>query len=195
MGSRNAMRNAVGWLAGCCERYKVTVIVVAHTNKRESCRSVRDKLSDSADLWDAARSVLFVGYDHETGERYISHEKSNYCMPADTVLFDIQGDKACFTGKTEKRYYDYQTERIRHGSAEQDTQEAISLISEFLVEGQKEVNELDGYLKGMGISARIIRAAKAEMKADGTLKLNGYGFGPEKKWMAQLRNCTPAGQS
>ena len=57
MSKRNDMRQIMTSLIKLGEKYGTTFILVMHTNKRDKIGSFRDKLSDSADLWDIARSV------------------------------------------------------------------------------------------------------------------------------------------
>jgi hypothetical protein len=108
MGSRNAMRDCLGPLAELGEATGSTFLLVAHTNKRE-LSSGRKRISDSADLWDIARSVIMAGDTGEPGIHYLSNEKNNYAPLQETRLFSID-EEGLITdrGSSSKRDRDFQ---------------------------------------------------------------------------------------
>lgn len=81
------MRNCLNPLIGLGEEYGTTFLIVVHTNKRQGVYG-RNRIADSADVWDIARSVLITGAAKDN-MRYLSHEKSNYGEPGRTVLYTI----------------------------------------------------------------------------------------------------------
>ena len=60
MGQRNAMRSCLNPLIGMGEEFGCTFLIVVHTNKRQGVYG-RNRVADSADIWDIARSVLIAG--------------------------------------------------------------------------------------------------------------------------------------
>lgn len=88
MGSRNEMRDCMAPLIVLGEDVGTTFLVVCHTNKRKGAYG-RDRIADSADLWDIARSVIMAGYTENQGVRYLSNEKNNYTQLQETILFTI----------------------------------------------------------------------------------------------------------
>lgn len=85
MGSRNAMRDCLAPLISLGEETGATFLIIAHTNKRKGA-SGRDRVADSADLWDISRSVLMAGYTDEQGVRYLSNEKKTKAGRRDVPL-------------------------------------------------------------------------------------------------------------
>ncbi|MEY8396508.1 AAA family ATPase [Lachnospiraceae bacterium 45-P1] len=79
MGQRNAMRNCLNPLIGWGEKYGCTFLIVVHTNKRQGVFG-RNRVADSADIWDISRSVLIVGQTQD-GKRYLSHVSIFYKNP------------------------------------------------------------------------------------------------------------------
>lgn len=79
MTKRNDMRQTLTPLIRLGKLYGTTFILVMHTNKRDNIGSFRDKLSDSADIWDIARSILAVGRNSD-GECFITHEKAHIAL-------------------------------------------------------------------------------------------------------------------
>ena len=91
MGSRNAMRDCMATLTTLGEETGCTFIVICHSNKRRGA-SGRERISDSSDLWDIARSVIMAGFTKEDGVRYLSNEKNNYAMLQKTVLYRMDNN-------------------------------------------------------------------------------------------------------
>lgn len=65
------------------------ILLVTHTNKNPSALG-RKRLNGSGELWDTARSVLIMGHTRDGSRSYVSHEKSSYGVPADTILFTTE---------------------------------------------------------------------------------------------------------
>ena len=74
MGARNTMRSTLNNLIALGKIYHVTIIIIVHTNKREMAGG-RNRASDSSDIWDIARSVIFVGDASDEGIHYFRREK------------------------------------------------------------------------------------------------------------------------
>ena len=109
MGQRNAMRNCLNPLIGLGEEYGTTFLIIVHTNKRQGVYG-RNRIADSADVWDIARSVLITGTAKDN-MRYLSHEKSNYGEPGRTVLYTIEDGVAVFKECCDKHDADFVKER------------------------------------------------------------------------------------
>lgn len=107
MGSRNEMRDCMAPLVTLGEDIGTTSLIICHTNKRKGAYG-RDRIADSADVWDIARSVMMAGFTEEQGVRYLSNEKNNYAMLQETILFTIdeneQIHKAGTSWKRDKEY-------------------------------------------------------------------------------------------
>ncbi len=108
MGFRNAMRGCMSTLIDLGEETGCTFLVVCHSNKRRGA-SGRERISDSSDLWDIARSVIMAGFTgDENDTRYLSNEKNNYAKQQDTVLFTINDNSLPeFAGYSQKHDRDY----------------------------------------------------------------------------------------
>ena len=133
MASRNQMRSALLPLKAIATARHCAVLIVMHTNKRQGV-SGRGRLADSSDIWDMARSVLMMGRGKNDGKIYLSHEKSSYSCPQQTVLLhieDVELDgartaRAVFDGYTDKKDADFIEERrVRQAETRQDTRDAI----------------------------------------------------------------------
>lgn len=112
MNSCNDMRNITQPLVRICERYKVAVIFISHTNKQTNT-SGRGRVRGSADIWDISRCAFLFGHADEKGLRYCSNEKNNYAKQADTVLFSMNDDGIPqFESMTDKKDRHYQGTNI-----------------------------------------------------------------------------------
>lgn len=112
MGSRNAMRDCMSTLTALGEETGCTFLVVCHSNKRRGAFG-RDRISDSSDLWDIARSVIMAGYAEGKEIRYLSNEKNNYAKLQKTVLFSIgENGLPKFEGYSDKRDREFLLESL-----------------------------------------------------------------------------------
>lgn len=183
MGSRNAMRDCMAPLISLGEEYGTTFIVVCHTNKRKGAWG-RDRIADSADLWDVARSVMMSGFTEEREVRYISNEKNNYAQPQETILFSVNDDgQIQQEGTSWKRDKEYMADFATAISApkREDCKEYIlSALEE--TGGKISVKELEARAKNAGYRNITIRRAKDELKQRGEVRYFTTGFGKEKTW-------------
>ena len=187
MGSRNAMRDCMAPLISLGEECGTTFLVVCHTNKRKGAYG-RDRIADSADLWDISRSVLMAGYTEEQGVRYLSNEKNNYTQLQETLLFTIDEDgQPHAEGNTFKRDREYMQAAAMNNSApkREDCKEWIIHELES-AGGSMPTKELENSAKLAGYSYKTVRSAKEELKAAGRVKYLQRGNGKEKAWYIQL---------
>ena len=133
MASRNQMRSILLPLKAIAAAQQCAVLLVMHSNKKQGV-SGRKRLADSSDIWDMARSVLMMGRSNSDGKIYLSHEKSSYSRPQQTVLLhieDVELDgvrtaQAVFDGYTDKKDADFIKEpRVRQAQTKEDTRDAI----------------------------------------------------------------------
>lgn len=185
MGDRNQMRHALESLIRFGTNYGTTFLIVVHANKREKAWG-RDRIADSADIWDIARSVLMTGETTSNGVKYLTQEKSNYGQCGQTILFSSDGGRAEFKGHTTKKDRDFVLERTIANSPRTSSalEGAKSFILGFIDDGKPhDVHEVDEGAKAAGISDRTLRRAKEELQKAGRIKYRAAGFGKE-------RHCT-----
>lgn len=184
MGQRNAMRQCLGSLISLGERYGATFVIVCHTNKQSGV-SGRKRISDSADIWDIARSVLIVGDTGEDRLKYLSHEKSNYGEMQRTILYSLDGERAIFRSYSDLKDADYvRADRMPRPAPAR--QEAKELIIQTLREngGRMKADHVDTALKGMGVSQATLNRAKAELKKQSVIRYSKNSFSGE--WETSL---------
>lgn len=186
MGSRNAMRDCMAPLISLGEEIGTTFIIVCHTNKRKGA-SGRDRIADSADLWDVARSVIMAGYAEEQGVRYLSNEKNNYATLQQTLLFTIDdAGQAVQCGTSWKRDREYMQEVAASSAApKRDDCKAWLLRELDESDGSLPSKDLEERAKESGYSYQTLRRAKDELKKDSLIKFFQTGFGKEKAWHIQ----------
>lgn len=183
MGSRNAMRDCLAPLITLGEEFGTTFIVVCHTNKRTGAYG-RDRIADSADLWDISRSVLMCGSTGDDGVRYISQEKNNYDSLAQTVLFSIDDNgRIVFKCRTWKRDREFVAERNEISSKpklEQASEWIIAYLSEHGGDAKSTIMQADAI--NAGFAAKTFRNAKDSLKADGKIRYYTTGSKSDKEW-------------
>ena len=186
MGSRNAMRDCTAPLITLGEECKTASIVVCHTNKRKGAYG-RDRIADSADLWDVSRSVIMIGQTGEDGLRYFSNEKNNYAPLQETILFSIDGDKQLTPqGTTWKRDREYMqdAQAARSSPCKEECREAVLNILE---ENNLKMpsKDLEDKLKAAGFSRTTINRAKADLKESSKIKYVNEGSKNGKNWFVE----------
>lgn len=187
MSERNAMRHTMASLAQLCETTGTTALIVMHTNKRQNAWG-RNRLADSSDLWDLARSVLIAGQTSD-GMRYLSHEKNNYGVQKKTILFQIENGLIVPKGTTEKRDRDFVAEQS-HDRRQQPAREEAKLCIMNNLRAAKEamlVSELEELLKAEGLKDATIRRAKQDLKKEGQIRIYSMGFGNTKKFYIEAK--------
>lgn len=191
MGSRNAMRDCMAPLIALGEETGCTFLVVCHTNKRKGAWG-RDRIADSADLWDVSRSVLMAGYTEEQDVRYLSNEKNNYAELHETLLFSIDGDGQVHKeGTSWKRDREFTQEAAENISAPKREDCKAWIINELRAEGgAMPTKELETRAKQAGYSFSTVKRAKDELKADKQVKYftTGSAKGGDRVWHTQLAN-------
>lgn len=191
MGSRSDMRGLLSPLIGVGENTGTAFLLIVHTNKRSGVYG-RNRIADSADIWDYSRSVLIVGKTPD-GTRYLSHEKSNYCEPGQTVLFDIQDGLPVFQERSDLHDCDFVRQSDFENREAPQRSEAEGFIYEFLRSGKRPTAELDDAAKARGISRSSLSRAKTKLKKDGSIDYKAEGFGNSKQWFIYLveKRLTP----
>ena len=192
MGSRNAMRDCMAPLITLGEETGTTFLVVVHTSKRKGAIG-RDRIADSADLWDIARSVLMLGYTEEQGVRYLSNEKNNYSELQESILFSFgKSGEIRPEGTTWKRDREFTQEAALSVSAPKrnDCKEWIMREVEN-AGGDVPSKILEESAKQAGYSFQTLRRAKEELKAAGDIQYYTAGSAKNGTREWRLRTSIP----
>ncbi len=185
MGDRGAMRDCLAPLLTWGEKYGTTFLIICHTNKRQTAYG-RDRIADSADLWDISRSVLMMGWTEEDGIRYLSQEKSNYGTLQDTILFSIDQDGIIHPcGTTWKRDREYQGEKPNRKTTRNDCKEWIVRTLEEHG-GKVPLRDLTDQAERNGYAEGTMKRAKTELANENMTRSYSEGYGSEKRWFMAL---------
>lgn len=189
MSSRNGMRNCLAPLITLGEELGTTFLIICHTNKRNKA-SGRDRIADSADLWDIARSVMMVGFTDENGVRYLSNEKNNYASLQETVLFTIDdNEQVSHEGQTWKRDKDFVSNKevCTSGPVREECKEFI-LHTLKANNGSMQSTILDDVVIQAGYSQRTVQRAKGELKKQKAINhyATGSSTGGDRVWYTKL---------
>ena len=187
MASRNAMRDCLAPLVSLGEEVGTSFIIISHSNKRKGAWG-RDRVADSADLWDIARSVIMCGKTEDEEIRYCSQEKNNYDRLQETVLFRFLEDKQIeMVGRTWKRDRDFVSDNaVAIGKPKVD--ECADWMLQYLYDhgGDCLTRELDEASKQAGFTVSTTRRAKDALKSDGAIRYKNEGVGQTKIWRTVL---------
>ena len=188
MGSRNEMRDCLAPLIALGEKTGTTFLLVCHTNKRKSA-SGRDRISDSADLWDISRSVMMMGYTEEEGIRYLSHEKSNYGEQQDTILYSINQDGIMVReGSSRKRDCDY-VAAAGKGRKENRVEVCKRDILKLLTEAPEHIMRspaLKEEIRRRGHTEVTYNRARSELSEDGHIRNEQINSSSMRGWFVRL---------
>lgn len=166
MADRNQMRQTTRPLLALAKKNGTAFILVVHTNKMSNVWG-RQRMADSADIWDICRSVLMVGKTTTRNVGYVSHEKSNYGKLCDTVLFEVSDDAVTYYGTTDKKDRDFVLEASKQTTdTASETTEACNFILSTInasEDGIMLVKDLDEAMSLNGFTDYRIRVAKREL--------------------------------
>lgn len=184
MAARNEIRECLAPLMALGEQVGTAFLLVCHTNKRAGAWG-RTRLADSADLWDAARSVLMMG-DAGDGRRYLSQEKNNYgsLQPTRLYTFSDSGLLAP-AGLTQKRDREFQLQAQPSAAPKREG------CKEFLLQkleengGSLPAKELEELAREEGYTKTTVRHSKGELKDSGFLRFRQECVGREKRWWVE----------
>lgn len=188
MGSRNEMRDCTAQLITIGEDINTTALIVCHTNKRKGA-SGRDRIADSADIWDIARSVLMAGFTEEQGIRYLSNEKNNYAQLQETILFSIDSNEQIHkegTSWRQDREYVMGAEQARSSPVREDCK-AFIIKTLHEAGGAMPTADLDEKAKTAGYSFAAMKRSKSDLKKEGDIRYfqTGGAKSGDKIWHIQ----------
>ena len=184
MAARNEIRECLAPLMALGEQVGTAFLLVCHTNKRAGAWG-RTRLADSADLWDAARSVLMMG-DAGDGRRYLSQEKNNYGPLQPTRLYTFSDSGLLVpAGLTQKRDREFQLQAQPPAAPKREW------CKEFLLQkleengGSLPAKELEELAREEGYTKTTVRHSKGELKDSGFLRFRQECVGREKRWWVE----------
>lgn len=177
LAERNQVRRCLNHLSVLSAKYGTTFLLLMHFNKRETT-DARKALADSSDMWDLARSVMFVGNADDNGLKYFSQEKTNYSEISNTTLFRINDDLTLsYAGTTEKRFHQFEEEKKAAQNTNNNGPTARSDAKAYIVQLLKRskdnmmlTEELNEICTANGISKNTLGRAKTDLANDGIIK-------------------------
>lgn len=181
MAARNEIRACLAPLMALGEELGTAFLLVCHTNKRAGAWG-RTRLADSADLWDAARSVLMMGAAGD-GRVYLSQEKNNYATLQPTILYTFSDSGLLVpSALSQKRDREFQLDtQPPKASKREGCREAILELLQ-RESAPVSVALLDEQLQEQGFSRRTLQNVKEELKSTGLIKYQRQGGRKDGKW-------------
>ena len=148
-----------------------------------------------------ARSVLMMGRSNSDGKIYLSHEKSSYSRPQQTVLLhieDVELDgvrtaQAVFDGYTDKKDADFIKEpRVRQAQTKEDTRDAIlNVLAESKLGSMPNTQLRAEVMKEMGCSEVTYNRAYSSLVKSGEIKKQQFNQqGSTRGWYTFLAYCS-----
>lgn len=198
MAKRNQMRNIFQDLLAHLPE-STAVLIACHFNKSQTFSGV-DRIADSKDITDISRSVFLMGYtgqdDGPDKIRYLSHEKSSYARPLDTVLYktaSMPGHRDLWTFEpletTTKKDADFQAKKriLASSRATGKRQTAkdyiLAAVTADGIEKQQLLEKVNAacFFGQNGISERTLERIAKELSDAGEIGKKTQGFAEKKK--------------
>lgn len=178
MAERNQMRGVTTPLRAVLRETNSAGLLVAHSNKKGSVAG-RQRLADSADLWDASRCVVMMGRDRVTKQVYVSNEKNSYAPECKTTLFTIEGATvegvktavAVYQGTTDKKDFDFIMDKpTRPAASKDEAKEAIiSILNESQLGSMESEKLRIAVMDETGCKEATFERARKDLKASGNI--------------------------
>ena len=184
MAKRNSMRQNMQYLIEWGKKYGTTFLIVVHTNKLQNAWG-RNRIADSADLWDIARCVLMVGETDDPAVKYLSHEKSNYGATGQTILFKNDGGNPVFqnwSGLKDKDFVTAATKKRNEAKGASDVEDAAEFILSTLSDSPEGIytKDLDELMDAAGFKKWAVMKAKAGLNESKRIRYRKESF--ESAW-------------
>ena len=193
MTSRQQAREALNHLVRLGEVYGTAFLLVCHTNKKKT-DDWRQRLSDSADLPDIARSVIFTDYTElKTHQevRFISNEKNSYHTLQQTVLYHFENGKLVYYGFSGKQFADYARDTpFSQGEPTRMTQTDYckqTILETLRKTGEMSSTDMNKILKDEGYSRKAIDTAKPELEEEGKIERLCLSANGRPQWRIRLK--------
>lgn len=185
------MRDCMAPLIALGEETGTTFLVICHTNKRKGAYG-RDRIADSADLWDISRSVIMAGYTESQGVRYLSNEKNNYEQLQETMLFSIDGaGQIVREGTSWKRDKEYMLDAVVAKSTpkREDCRDFILRTLDAAQDHCMKSDDLVRDAENHGHSYSTFRRARDELKKDNAIEFYSTGSAKKKDrvWYTRIK--------
>ena len=117
MNRANIVRPVFQKLANLSKECGCATLLLAHVNKRLQTENINNAAMGSADLVNAARSVLYLLRDPEDRDcRVAVHSKANYAEEGQSLKLRIRGGGAAFVGFSDVTREEVETANRRHKS-------------------------------------------------------------------------------
>lgn len=98
LNRQNAVRAVLRAVARLAKTHNAAFLLLAHTSKRRQETNLNDALLGSSDSVNAARSVLMIVTDSDSGEKALLHTKCNLAGLAPSLEFQIDAGELTFGG-------------------------------------------------------------------------------------------------
>lgn len=163
MHRANETRPLLAGLAKLAEDFNCAILIIRHLSKG-GAKAIYRGLG-SIDFTAAARSVILVGEEPESGKKAMAHTKSSCAEKGVTMGFEITDEKGfLWTGISNCTAEDILTPPgINNGEEKTALGDAIEFLYEVLSDEPLEVKEIKSQAKQAGIGWRTIERAKTEL--------------------------------
>lgn len=185
LNQESASRPIAQKLIEIAQKFECAIIGVRHIGKSKGNGDARAAGLGSISWRAAARSVLMVGKDEETGEIGIVHTKSNLAEKSKTAIgFEIRNGQFLWCDKPSSLTAERMLSIPKDDETKAEQTEAVEFLREALKVGERNSKEVQKELRENGITQYAFRKAKTMLGVKSSKK--GGNFGGEKGWFIRL---------
>lgn len=204
LDKREDVRASFDSLAALAQKYGFAVLLIAHN--RKAMDRVRHRISGSAAITDAARSVLALARDEETGNVVLSIDKSSYSSAEGVNLayvieetsVDIPGGgsatttRAVFVGETTVSVAELNARQSGDDHEGEDRSAALSFIIDYLTgqsDGEANAGDILKAGRAAGFNDQELKDARRRSKSP-KVESRKASFGTGWVWGLSLEGVT-----
>lgn len=160
--SDNESKSVLIPLQNLAKKWNITIFGLCHMNKKPDLQAV-DRVMGSVAFVNTARAVWFVTHDKEEDTRYLTLEKSNYCIDPTNLTFKIIGGAVAFIDGTTDKTADDVMQNNRNQKSD-TTVECVEWLRKKLNNGPELSKDIDQQAKIEGFSRYALDEAKRTLK-------------------------------
>ena len=200
MNSKTSFNNSLEEISKACSNAETALLLITHTNKMSGVYG-RNRLNGTSDIWDLARSVIFLNIEGKEKNRiFFSHEKVNDAEMQNTIILSKQNGMITFESEDSENRTDedfhsgFRRNADTKISVKEECSDSIREVFKLYDTNEMTNTELVTILKKeYGYNDNAIRQAKSFLVSTGEIERLQKGNGKEgsKKEMIIKYNPLP----
>lgn len=186
MNSKTSFNNSLEEISKACSNAETALLLITHTNKMSGVYG-RNRLNGTSDIWDLARSVIFLNIEGKEKSRiFFSHKKVNDAEMQNTLILKNQNGMITFESEDSENRTDedfhsgFRRSADTKISIKEECSDSIREVFKLYDTNEMTNSELVTILKKeYGYNDNAIRQAKSYLVSTGEIERLQKGNGKE----------------